>query len=134
MCVFFLQLEYAILLKKKDIVRLFISVKIPNEQYHFRKQYEQFLKHYNEPFALPNASPFYQTPIQRMLTSEECLPLVPLMLEQFVNDHGIDLSIVDDCLYARPTKARCIFGRTKHFSTDHWLQQHPLSNRVVFFF
>ncbi|UJR32325.1 hypothetical protein I4U23_019789 [Adineta vaga] len=124
---YFNLLEYAILLKKKDIVRLFISVRIPIEQYNFRHQYKQFLKHYNEPFVQNNASPFYQTPIQRMLTTPECVPLVPLILEQFVSDRGIDLSIVDDCLYARPTKTRCIFGRTKHFSTDNWLQQHPLT-------
>ncbi len=98
------------------------------EQYNFRHQYKQFLKHFNEPFIQTNASPFYQTPIQRMLTTPECIPLVPLILEQFVSNHGIDLSIVDDCLYARPMKTRCIFGRTKHYSTDNWLQQHPLSN------
>jgi hypothetical protein len=63
-----------------------------------------------------------------MLTSPDLVPLVPLILEQFVSEHGLDLSIVDDCLYARPLKKRCIFGRTKHFSTDNWLQQHPLSN------
>ncbi|CAF0925491.1 unnamed protein product [Adineta steineri] len=124
---YFNLLEYAILLKKKDIVRLFISVRIPVEQYNFRHQYKQFLKHYNEPFVQTNSSSFYQTPIQRMLTTPECVPLVPLILEQFVSNHGIDLSIVDDCLYARPMKTRCIFGRTKHFSTDNWLQQHPLT-------
>ncbi|CAF1358986.1 unnamed protein product [Rotaria sp. Silwood1] len=120
-------LEYAILLKKKDIVRLFVSVRIPIEQYNFRYEYKEFLKHYNESYAQTNSSPFYQTPIQRMLTTPECVPLVPLILEQFVSDHGIDLSIVDDCLYARPTKTRCIFGRAKHFSTNNWLQEHPLT-------
>ncbi|CAF1281745.1 unnamed protein product [Rotaria magnacalcarata] len=124
---YFNLLEYAILSKKKDIVRLFISVRIPVEQYNFRYQYKQFLKHYNEPFVQTNSLPFYQTPIQRMLTTPEYVPLVPLILEQFVSDNGSDLSIVDDCLYARPTKARCIFGRTKHFSTGNWLQQHPLT-------
>ncbi|CAF4612227.1 unnamed protein product [Rotaria sp. Silwood1] len=124
---FFNLLEYAIILKKKDIVRLFVSVRIPIEQYNFRFEYKQFLKHYNEPYVQSNSLPFYQTPIQRMLTTPECVSLVPLILEQFVSDHGTDLSIVDDCLYARPTKTRCIFGRTKHFSTDNWLQQHPLS-------
>ncbi|CAF3155589.1 unnamed protein product [Rotaria socialis] len=124
---YFNLLEYAILSKKKDIVRLFISVRIPAEQYDFRYQYKQFLRHYNEPFVQTNSLPFYQTPIQRMLTTPECVPLVPLILEQFVSDNGIDLSIVDDCLYTRPTKARCLFGRTKNFSIDNWLQQHPLS-------
>ncbi|CAF4525680.1 unnamed protein product [Rotaria sp. Silwood2] len=124
---YFNLLEYAIILKKKDIVRLFISVRIPVEQYNFRFQYKEFLKHYNEPYVQSNSLPFYQTPIQRMLTTPECVSLVPLILEQFVSDHGVDLSIVDDCLYARPTKTKCIFGRTKHFSTDNWLQQHPLT-------
>jgi hypothetical protein len=115
------------LLKKKDIVRLFISVRIPMEQYNFDHEYKAFLKHFNEPFGTSNTGGFYQTPIQRMLTTKECVPLVPLILEQFVSDRGIDLSIVDDCMYARPTKNRCLFGRTKHFSTNNWLQQHPLS-------
>lgn len=115
------------MLRKKDIVRLFLTVRIPIEQNDFHNEYKQFLKHYNEPFNQSNSLPFYQTPIQRMLTTSECIPLVPLILEQFVNDHGIDLSIIDDCLYAKPTETRCIFGRTKYFSRSDWLQQHPLS-------
>ena len=50
-----------------------------------------------------------------MLTTPECVPLVPLILEQFVSNHGIDLSIVDDCLYARPMKTRCIIWTNKTF-------------------
>lgn len=55
------------------------------------------------------------------------VPLVPLLLEQFISDDAIDLSIVDDCLRARPACNRCIFGRTKRFLSSDWLQQHPLS-------
>ena len=55
------------------------------------------------------------------------LPLVPLLLEQFVGEDGVDLSIIDDCLRARPAANRCIFGRSKRFSTTKWLKQHPLS-------
>jgi len=61
---------------------------------------------------------FYQT---------EMVPLVPMLLEQFVGEDGIDLSVVDDCLRARPAAHRCIFGRSKRFSTSNWLKQHPLS-------
>jgi hypothetical protein len=55
------------------------------------------------------------------------LPLVPLLLEQFVDENGVDLSVVDDCLRARPGPNRCIFGRSKRFSSANWLKQHPLS-------
>jgi hypothetical protein len=55
------------------------------------------------------------------------LPLVPLLLEQFVGEDGVDLSIVDDCLRARPVANRCIFGHSKRFTTSDWLKQHPLS-------
>ncbi len=114
-------------MKKVDIVRLCVSVRIPAEQDRFREQYNSFLQHYNQPFTRSDSLSFYQTPIQRMLMTPECVPLVPLMLEQFVSNNGIDLSIIDDCLYARPDKTRCVFGGTKHFSTRNWLQQHPLS-------
>lgn len=110
-------------MKKKDFVRLFVSVRIPVYAHEFREEYKRFLKHYNKSLN----SSAYQTPIQRMLKTKECVSLVPLILEQFVNEHSIDLSIVDDCLYGRPMKNRCLFGRTKHFSTNHWLQEHPLS-------
>ena len=55
------------------------------------------------------------------------VPLVPLLLEQFVGEDGVDLSVVDDCLRARPSQNRCIFGRSKRFTTTNWLKQHPLS-------
>lgn len=55
------------------------------------------------------------------------VPLVPLLLEQFVGEDGVDLSVVDDCLRARPSPHRCIFGRSKRFTTTNWLKQHPLS-------
>lgn len=65
-----------------------------------------------------------------MLTTPECISLVPLILEQFVDKNGIDLSIIDDSLYGRPGKTRCIFGQAKEFSTANWLQQHPLSKNI----
>lgn len=55
------------------------------------------------------------------------VPLVPLLLEQFVGEDGVDLSVIDDCLRARPMTNKCIFGRFKGFSTTNWLKQHPLS-------
>jgi hypothetical protein len=112
---------------------LFVSVRIPVEQYTFREQYKSFLQHYNEPFVQPAALPFYQTPLQRMLSIPECVTLVPLMLEQFVDNNGIDFSIIDDCLYAQPGKTRCMFGQEKDFSSRNWLQQHPLSKYVCVF-
>jgi hypothetical protein len=118
-------------LKKKDIIRLFVSVRIPSEESTFHQQYKSFLKHYNEPFNQPNSLSFYQTPLQRMLTTPECFPLVPILLEQFVDNNGIDLSIIDDTLYARPGKTRCIFGQATDFSTTNWLQQHPLSKCLL---
>jgi hypothetical protein len=62
-----------------------------------------------------------------MLATPELVTLVPIILEQFIDNNEIDLSIIDDCLYARPGKLRCVFGRTKSFSTANWLEQHPLS-------
>ncbi|CAF3890334.1 unnamed protein product [Adineta steineri] len=124
---YFNLLEYAIYLRKKDVIRLFVTVRIPVEQYTFRQQYKLFLRHYNQPFIQLGSSFFYQTPIQRMLTTPECISLVPLLLEQFVDNNGIDLSIIDDCLYIQPEKTRCIFGRGLNFSTRDWLKQHPLT-------
>ncbi|CAF4874305.1 unnamed protein product, partial [Rotaria socialis] len=57
----------------------------------------------------------------------EMIPLVPLLLEQCVGEDGVDLSVVDDCLRARPAAHRCMFVRSKRFSTSNWLKQHPLS-------
>lgn len=55
------------------------------------------------------------------------VPLVPLLLEQFIGEDAVDLSIVDDCLRACPAANRCIFGHSKRFSSSDWLKQHPLS-------
>jgi len=55
------------------------------------------------------------------------VPLVPLLLEQFVGEDGVDLSVVDDCLRARPAHSRCMFGHSKRFTSSDWLKQHPLS-------
>ncbi|CAF0744146.1 unnamed protein product [Didymodactylos carnosus] len=117
-------LEYAIALKKSDFVRVFISVRIPPEEREVYRLYKNFLRHYN--FAYSGSS-YDQTPIQRMLTMAEMVPLVPVLLEQFVGEDGIDLSVIDDCLRARPSAHKCIFGRSKRFSSTNWLKQHPLS-------
>ncbi|UJR36009.1 hypothetical protein I4U23_028748 [Adineta vaga] len=117
-------LEYSIALKKSDFVRTFISVRIPGDERELYRSYKTFLKHYNVAYS---GSSYDQTPVQRMLTMTEMLPLVPLLLEQFVGEDGVDLSVVDDCLRARPSHHRCIFGRSKRFSTSNWLKQHPLS-------
>ncbi|CAF1283778.1 unnamed protein product, partial [Rotaria sordida] len=117
-------LEYSIALKKPDFVRIFISVRIPNEERELYRSYKYFLKHYNVAYS---GSSYDQTPIQRMLTMPEMVPLVPLLLEQFISEDAVDLSVIDDCLRVRPAVNRCIFGRTKRFSTSDWLKQHPLS-------
>ncbi|CAF0923120.1 unnamed protein product [Adineta steineri] len=117
-------LEYAIALKKSEFVRTFISVRIPGDERELYRSYKNFLRHYNVAYS---GSSYDQTPVQRMLTMTEMVPLVPLLLEQFVGEDGIDLSVVDDCLRARPSPHRCIFGRSKRFSTSNWLKQHPLS-------
>ncbi|UJR10056.1 hypothetical protein I4U23_014278 [Adineta vaga] len=117
-------LEYSIALKKPDFVRIFISVRIPNEERELCSAYKYFLKHYNVPYS---GSTYNQTPIQRMLTMSEMIPLVPLLLEQFVGEDGIDLSVIDDCLRARPAYNHCIYGHSKRFIPSNWLKQHPLS-------
>ncbi|CAF1341765.1 unnamed protein product [Rotaria sp. Silwood1] len=117
-------LEYSIALKKPDFVRIFISVRIPNEERELYRSYKYFLKHYNVAYSGSN---YDQTPIQRMLSMSEMVPLVPLLLEQFISEDAIDLSVIDDCLRARPAGNRCIFGRNKRFSSSEWLKQHPLS-------
>lgn len=55
------------------------------------------------------------------------VPLVPLLLEQFISESGVDLSIVDDCLYSAPSDDRCLFGRGKRFTSSSWIKEHPLS-------
>ncbi|CAF0993111.1 unnamed protein product [Didymodactylos carnosus] len=116
-------LEYSIYLRKPNFVRLFISVRISPEHHILQSLYKNFLRHYD------NAN---QTPLQRMLTIKELVPFVPLLLEQFVSDEGADLSIVDDCLHARPSAQRCIFGRSSDdppelWSSTNWLKHHPLT-------
>ena len=55
------------------------------------------------------------------------IPLVPLLLEQFVGEDGVDLSVVDDCLRTCPSFSHCMFGHSKRFASSDWLKQHPLS-------
>ncbi|CAF4225458.1 unnamed protein product [Rotaria socialis] len=68
-----------------------------------------------------------KTAFLRTFITAEMIPLVPLLLEQCVGEDGVDLSVVDDCLRARPAAHRCMFVRSKRFSTSNWLKQHPLS-------
>ncbi|CAF1681732.1 unnamed protein product, partial [Adineta ricciae] len=117
-------LEYSIALKKPDFVRIFISVRIPSEERELYSSYKYFLKHFNAPYS---GSTYNQTPIQRMLTMTEMIPLVPLLLEQFVGEDGVDLSVVDDCLRTCPSFSHCMFGHSKRFASSDWLKQHPLS-------
>ncbi|CAF2098333.1 unnamed protein product [Rotaria magnacalcarata] len=58
------------------------------------------------------------SPSAAQLTAE-MIPWVPLLLEQFVGEDGVDLSVVDDCLRARLVAHRCMFGRSKRFSTSN---------------
>ncbi|CAF3747295.1 unnamed protein product [Rotaria magnacalcarata] len=92
--------EYSIALKKTEFVRTFISVRIPGDERGLYRSYKKILKHYNFGYS---GSSYDQTPIQRMLTVwyAEMIPWVPLLLEQFVGEDGVDLSVVDDCLRAR---------------------------------
>ena len=65
-------LEYSIALKKPDFVRVFISVRIPEQERELYRSYKQFLNHFNAAYS---GSSYNQTPIQRMLTmvSDQCL-------------------------------------------------------------
>ena len=64
------------------------------------------------------------------------IPFVPNLLNQFVDDDGMDLSVIDDCLCSKLRSSRCIFGqksrvervdREKSFSTTNWMKEHPLN-------
>ncbi|CAF4464988.1 unnamed protein product [Rotaria socialis] len=68
-----------------------------------------------------------KTEFLRTFITAKMIPLVPLLLEQCVGEDGVDFSVVDDCLRARPAAHRCMFVRSKRISTSNWLKQHPLS-------
>ncbi|CAF3681673.1 unnamed protein product [Adineta steineri] len=123
-------LEYAILLKKTEFVRTFVSVSVPktiekkaNVDEHIavvrssnvvtlepllHDEYKRFLTRYSLPFKYDQ---FDQTPIQRMLKVPALIPFVPNLLEQFLDGDGMDLSVIDDCLCSKPKSSRCIFGQ-----------------------
>jgi hypothetical protein len=69
------------------------------------------------------------TPIQRLLTRNHLVPLVPLLLDQFViEEDGADLAVIDDSLFNCPATNRCLYGhKQKLWSVENWLNEHPLS-------
>lgn len=80
---FYNVLEYSIALKKPDFVRIFISVRIPEQERELYRSYKEFLKHYNVAYS---GSSYNQTPIQRMLTMVSDDHLFP------VDHERVDLS------------------------------------------
>ncbi|UJR30154.1 hypothetical protein I4U23_017694 [Adineta vaga] len=123
-------LEYSILLKKTDFVKVFVSVNVPkstekkaNVDEHFavvrssnvvthepllHEEYKRFLTRYSLPFK---HGEFDQMPVQRMLKVPSLIPFVPNLLDQFLDTDGMDLSVIDDCLCSKPTLSRCVFGQ-----------------------
>lgn len=74
-----------------------------------------------------------------MLRVAALIPLVPHLLNQFVDDEGLDLSVVDDCLCSQPIGSRCVFGqpssirssagvnqKEESFRSNQWIKEHPL--------
>ncbi|CAF0838547.1 unnamed protein product [Adineta ricciae] len=152
-------LEYAILLKKTDFVKVFVSVAVPktiekkaNVDEHIavvrssnvlthepllHEEYKRFLTRYSLPFKHEE---FDQMPIQRMLKVPTLVPFVPNLLDQFLDNDGMDLSVIDDCLYSKPRTSRCVFGRKSStptpdtspnknykFTPNQWAKEHPLN-------
>jgi hypothetical protein len=75
-----------------------------------------------------------------MLKIPSLVPFVPNLLEQFVDNDGMDLSVIDDCLCSQPKSSRCIFGQNSlihnrnmntnknhKFTTNQWIKEHPLN-------
>lgn len=76
-----------------------------------------------------------------MLANPIFLSYIPNLLDQFTDNDGMDLSVIDDCLCSKPRTSRCIFGRinpidseensstTKNtpFSPTQWIKEHPLN-------
>ncbi|CAF1211792.1 unnamed protein product [Rotaria sordida] len=153
-------LEYAILLNKTDCVKIFVSVTVPKQiekkpnvdenlavvrnsnnivthEPVLHEEYKQFLTRYSLPFTHDR---FNQMPIQRMLKIPSLVPFVPNLLEQFLDDDGIDLSVIDDCLCSKPISSQCIFGqygsiyntnnninKKYKFRKTNWVKEHPLN-------
>jgi hypothetical protein len=74
-----------------------------------------------------------------MLKVPSLVGYVPNLLDQFVDDNGLDLSVMDDCLCSQPTASRCIFGHksfiyhrpsetstSPQFTANQWTREHPL--------
>jgi hypothetical protein len=75
-----------------------------------------------------------------MLKVPSLIPFIPNLLDQFLDNNGIDLSVIDDCLCSKPRSSRCIFGqnsskstnptnptKTDKFTTNQWTKEHPLN-------
>lgn len=77
-----------------------------------------------------------------MLKISTLIPSVPHLLNQFVDDDGMDLSVIDDCLCSQPMSTRCVFGqhssircahstdatdRSDSFQSSEWIEEHPLN-------
>ncbi|CAF1190126.1 unnamed protein product, partial [Rotaria magnacalcarata] len=115
----------AVALLKRLISSATRCVRIPSDERELYRPYKYFLKHYNVAYS---GSSYDQTPIQRMLTMVrnswkilhfrifefllfyDQIPLVPLLLKQFIGENVIDLSIIGDCLRARPAGNRSLIA------------------------
>jgi len=75
-----------------------------------------------------------------MLKIPSLVPFVPNLLEQFLDNNGMDLSVIDDSLCSKPTSSRCIFGQNSSmynrntntnkkfkFTPNQWVKEHPLN-------
>jgi hypothetical protein len=75
-----------------------------------------------------------------MLKTPSLVPFVPNLLDQFLDNDSIDLSVIDDCLCSKPTSTRCLYGRNSlihnpniasnknlTFTTNQWIKEHPLN-------
>jgi hypothetical protein len=75
-----------------------------------------------------------------MLKIPSLVPCVPNLLNQFLDNDGMDLSVIDDCLCSTPKPSRCVFGQNSSvqhrnsitnqnhkFTTNQWIKEHPLN-------
>lgn len=75
-----------------------------------------------------------------MLKIPSLIPFVCNLLEQFLDGDGMDLSVIDDCLYSKPISSHCIFGQNSsihnsninsnknlRFTPNQWIKEHPLN-------
>ncbi|CAF2057157.1 unnamed protein product [Rotaria magnacalcarata] len=91
-CNFIVSCRAVALLKR--LISSATRVRIPSDERELYRPYKYFLKHYNVAYS---GSSYDQTPIQRMLT-------------MFIGENVIDLSIIGDCLRARPAGNRSLIA------------------------